>query len=166
MLATGGGIVSEPVTFDLILSSFYTIWLKAEPEEHMARVRKQGDLRPMADDKTAMAELITILSSREPLYARARTTLDTSGAKQDESLKRLLAMIYDCVSGCPWQSRSRQAGQSGSRAPSCADSSVFAGPSVPRRSGDDALPTMIWKPDHRRLRAPASGFELFFEMTC
>ncbi len=38
MLATGGGIVSEPLTFDLILSSFYTIWLKAEPEEHMARV--------------------------------------------------------------------------------------------------------------------------------
>ena len=48
VLATGGGIVSEPLTFDLVLSSFYTIWLKAEPEEHMARVRRQGDLRPMA----------------------------------------------------------------------------------------------------------------------
>ncbi len=48
VLATGGGIVSEPLTFDLILSSFYTIWLKAEPEEHMARVRRQGDLRPCA----------------------------------------------------------------------------------------------------------------------
>src|SRR5205085_5050031 len=55
VLATGGGIVSEPLTFDLILSSFYTIWLKAEPEEHMARVRRQGDLRPMADDRSAMA---------------------------------------------------------------------------------------------------------------
>ncbi|MGB8608717.1 helix-turn-helix transcriptional regulator, partial [Bradyrhizobium sp.] len=55
VLATGGGIVSEPVTFDLILSSFYTIWLKAEPEEHMARVRGQGDLRPMADDRSAMS---------------------------------------------------------------------------------------------------------------
>ena len=51
VLATGGGIVSEPLTFDLVLSSFYTIWLKAEPEEHMARVRGQGDLRPMADDR-------------------------------------------------------------------------------------------------------------------
>jgi XRE family transcriptional regulator, aerobic/anaerobic benzoate catabolism transcriptional regulator len=55
VLATGGGIVSEPLTFDLILSSFYTIWLKAEPEEHMARVRRQGDLRPMADDRSAIA---------------------------------------------------------------------------------------------------------------
>ena len=61
VLATGGGIVSEPLTFDLILQSFYTIWLKAEPEEHMARVRGQGDLRPMADDRSAMAELRTIL---------------------------------------------------------------------------------------------------------
>ena len=42
VLATGGGIVSEPLTFDLILSSFYTIWLKAEPEEHMARVRSRA----------------------------------------------------------------------------------------------------------------------------
>src|SRR5664279_2053221 len=71
VLATGGGIVSEPLTFDLILSSFYTVWLKAEPEEHMARVRRQGDLRPMADDRSAMTELRTILRSREPLYARA-----------------------------------------------------------------------------------------------
>ena len=79
VLATGGGIVSEPVTFDLILSSFYTIWLKAEPEEHMARVRGQGDLRPMADDRSAMAELRTILLSREPLYARASAVVDTAG---------------------------------------------------------------------------------------
>src|ERR1700748_3297531 len=70
VLAAGGGIVSEPVTFDLILSSFYTIWLKAEPEEHMARVRKQGDLRPMADDRSAMAELRHILTRAERVQAR------------------------------------------------------------------------------------------------
>ena len=82
VLATGGGIVSEPLTFDLILSSFYTIWLKAEPEEHMARVRGQGDLRPMADDRSAMAELRTILRSREPLYARASAVVDTARAQR------------------------------------------------------------------------------------
>src|SRR4029077_8019453 len=71
VLATGGGIVSEPLTFELILSSFYTIWLKAEPEEHMMRVRKQGDLRPMADDRSAMAVLRNILVSREPVDSRA-----------------------------------------------------------------------------------------------
>jgi XRE family aerobic/anaerobic benzoate catabolism transcriptional regulator len=93
VLATGGGIVSEPLTFDLILSSFYTIWLKAEPEEHMARVRKQGDLRPMADDRSAMAELRNILVSREPLYARAAATVDTAGLSVDAAAARLVDAV-------------------------------------------------------------------------
>lgn len=93
VLATGGGIVSEPLTFDLILSSFYTIWVKAEPEEHMARVRGQGDLRPMADDRSAMAELRTILRSREPLYARAAAVVDTAGLSVDAAAARLIDAV-------------------------------------------------------------------------
>jgi XRE family transcriptional regulator, aerobic/anaerobic benzoate catabolism transcriptional regulator len=93
VLATGGGIVSEPLTFDLILSSFYTIWLKAEPEEHMARVRGQGDLRPMADDRSAMSELRTILLSREPLYARASAVVDTAGLSVDAAAARLIDAV-------------------------------------------------------------------------
>jgi XRE family transcriptional regulator, aerobic/anaerobic benzoate catabolism transcriptional regulator len=93
VLATGGGIVSEPLTFDLILSSFYTIWLKAEPEEHMARVRGQGDLRPMADDRSAMAELRNILISREPLYARASAVVDTAGLSVDAAAARLIEAV-------------------------------------------------------------------------
>ncbi|MGY3605770.1 MULTISPECIES: helix-turn-helix transcriptional regulator [unclassified Bradyrhizobium] len=93
VLATGGGIVSEPLTFDLILSSFYTIWLKAEPEEHMARVRRQGDLRPMADDRSAMAELRNILLSREPLYSRATAVVDTAGLSVDAAAARLIEAV-------------------------------------------------------------------------
>jgi XRE family transcriptional regulator, aerobic/anaerobic benzoate catabolism transcriptional regulator len=93
VLATGGGIVSEPLTFDLVLSSFYTIWLKAEPEEHMARVRRQGDLRPMADDRSAMAELRNILVSREPLYARANAVVDTAGLSVDAAAARLIEAV-------------------------------------------------------------------------
>ncbi|MBV9394649.1 MAG: helix-turn-helix transcriptional regulator [Methylobacteriaceae bacterium] len=93
LLATGGGIVAEPVTFDLILSSFYTIWLKAEPEEHMRRVREQGDLRPMAGDASAMQELRAILVSREPFYAQARATVDTADSSVEEAAERLQALI-------------------------------------------------------------------------
>ncbi|WP_454633278.1 helix-turn-helix transcriptional regulator [Bradyrhizobium cenepequi] len=93
VLATGGGIVSEPLTFDLILSSFYTIWLKAEPEEHMGRVRRQGDLRPMADDRSAMAELRNILLSREPLYSRASAVVDTAGLSVDAAAARLIETV-------------------------------------------------------------------------
>lgn len=93
VLATGGGIVSEPLTFDRVLSSFYTVWLKAEPEEHMARVRKQGDLRPMADDRSAMLELRTILLSREPLYARAAVQVDTAGLTVEQAAERLIDAV-------------------------------------------------------------------------
>jgi XRE family aerobic/anaerobic benzoate catabolism transcriptional regulator len=93
LLATGGGIVAEPVTFDLVLSSFYTVWLKAEPEEHMRRVREQGDLRPMGGDASAMQELRAILVNREPFYARARAMVDTAGLSVDEAAERLYALI-------------------------------------------------------------------------
>jgi XRE family aerobic/anaerobic benzoate catabolism transcriptional regulator len=93
ILTTGGGIVAEPVTFELLLNSFLTVWLKAAPEEHMARVRQQGDLRPMADDRDAMAELRAILASREPLYARASLTVDTTGLDVEAAAARLVAAI-------------------------------------------------------------------------
>ena len=93
VLATGGGIVSEPLTFDRVLSSFYTIWLKAKPEEHMARVRRQGDLRPMADDRSAMQELRTILLSREPLYSRASTIVDTAGLSKEKAAAQLIKAV-------------------------------------------------------------------------
>ena len=93
IVATGGGIVAEPLTFDLLLASFFTVWLKAAPEEHMARVRQQGDLRPMADDRAAMQELRAILESREPLYARARVTVDTTGIGVEEGAEKLVAAI-------------------------------------------------------------------------
>jgi XRE family aerobic/anaerobic benzoate catabolism transcriptional regulator len=93
IVATGGGIVAEPLTFDLLLAAFVTVWLKAAPEEHMARVRQQGDLRPMADDRAAMQELRAILESREPLYARARVTIDTSGIAAEAAAKKLVSAI-------------------------------------------------------------------------
>ena len=97
VLATGGGIVSEPVTFDLVLSSFYTVWLRATPEEHMGRVRKQGDLRPMADDRSAMQELRTILLSREPLYARASAQVDTAGLDVEGAARRLTDTVAPVI---------------------------------------------------------------------
>lgn len=101
VLATGGGIVSEPLTFDLVLSSFYTVWLQAAPEEHMSRVRKQGDLRPMADDRSAMQELRTILQSREPLYARASASVDTAGLEVNDAATRLIDTVMPVLTKEP-----------------------------------------------------------------
>jgi XRE family transcriptional regulator, aerobic/anaerobic benzoate catabolism transcriptional regulator len=96
ILATGGGIVSESASFELLLSSFFTIWLKAAPEEHMARVRQQGDLRPMANERAAMDDLRMILSTREPFYARAAASIDTSGKSVDSGANEILSVIASC----------------------------------------------------------------------
>lgn len=89
VIATGGSIVSEPATFDLLLSTCFTVWLKAQPEEHMARVVAQGDMRPMAGNRQAMEDLRRILDSRSMLYAQADATVDTAGRSVRQSLKDL-----------------------------------------------------------------------------
>ncbi len=91
VIAAGGSIVSEPATYDLLLSSCFTVWLKASPEEHLARVTAQGDMRPMAASEAAMADLRRILAGREALYARADVAVDTAGIGIEESLQRLAA---------------------------------------------------------------------------
>ena len=93
ILAVAGGVVSEPETYARLLRHFHTIWLKASPEEHMARVLDQGDDRPIAGNPEAMADLKMILRSREALYERARHHVDTSGAPLDRSLEELETLI-------------------------------------------------------------------------
>ncbi len=79
VIATGGGLVSQPATFDLLRSRCYAVWLRATPEEHMSRVIAQGDLRPMAGSGEAMTDLKRILAGRESAYAQADLTFDTGG---------------------------------------------------------------------------------------
>jgi len=79
VIATGGGIVTEPATYQFLLTRCFTVWLRATPDEHMKRVIAQGDLRPMAGNTEAMEDLKRILSGREVAYARADLTFDTSG---------------------------------------------------------------------------------------
>lgn len=93
ILAVAGGIVAEPDTYKTLLENFHTIWVKASPPEHMARVREQGDERPMAGNPEAMEQLKSILTSREALYERAEAKLDTSGHTVDESADDLVALI-------------------------------------------------------------------------
>jgi XRE family transcriptional regulator, aerobic/anaerobic benzoate catabolism transcriptional regulator len=95
VIATGGGIVAEPASFEFLLDTCVTVWLRAAPEEHMRRVVAQGDMRPMRDNSRAMDDLHAILASREPLYAKADLTLDTSGRSTEESLAALLVLLQE-----------------------------------------------------------------------
>ncbi|MBX2826388.1 MAG: helix-turn-helix transcriptional regulator [Gammaproteobacteria bacterium] len=98
VLAVAGGVVSSPESFQFLRENFYTVWLKASPEEHMERVQAQGDSRPMAGNPAAMEELKSILTSREKLYADADFTVDTSGQNEKQSLQALLAVVQPLTS--------------------------------------------------------------------
>lgn len=93
VIATGGSIVSEPGTYDLLLSTCFTVWLKAAPEEHMARVLAQGDTRPMAGNDQAMEDLRRILEGRAMLYRQADVTVDTAGKPVEKSMAELRKAI-------------------------------------------------------------------------
>lgn len=95
VIATGGSLVSEPGTFDLLLTACYTVWVKASPEEHMSRTAAQGDLRPMSGNAEAMEDLRRILAEREALYAKADATVDTGATTVGQSFDQLLG----CVDG-------------------------------------------------------------------
>ena len=93
VLSVGGGMVSEKETFDYLLSNCYTVWIKAQPEEHMSRVMAQGDFRAMAGSGQAMEDLRRILEAREPLYGKADMHLDTSGSSVEDSFSKLKAAL-------------------------------------------------------------------------
>lgn len=93
VLATGGSLVTEPATYEMLLTSCLTVWVRTGPDQHMNRVIEQGDLRPMAENAKAMDDLVSILKSREPLYAKADRIIDTEGKKPEQSLRELISMI-------------------------------------------------------------------------
>ncbi|AMN44494.1 helix-turn-helix transcriptional regulator [Rhodoplanes sp. Z2-YC6860] len=99
VIATAGGIVSNPETYGLLLRRTHTVWISAQPEEHMGRVMKQGDFRPMAKNREAMADLHSILESRRADYARAELNLDTSGATIQQSFAKLSKLVAPWMKG-------------------------------------------------------------------
>lgn len=111
VMTTGGSIVSERETFDLLQSHFYCVWLKASPEEHMGRVIAQGDMRPFDGGRgkgaagaamdEAMEDIRRILASREALYARADAVVDTAARSLKQSLKDLERAVPPPTRGNP-----------------------------------------------------------------
>jgi XRE family aerobic/anaerobic benzoate catabolism transcriptional regulator len=101
VIATGGSLVVEPQTYQLLRSRCLTVWLRATPEEHMNRVIAQGDLRPIQGREHAMTELRTILAQRERLYALADATVDTSAHDEERCLQELLTLVGELGTQAP-----------------------------------------------------------------
>jgi XRE family transcriptional regulator, aerobic/anaerobic benzoate catabolism transcriptional regulator len=87
VIAAGGSLVTDPATYELLLERCFCVWLKASPEDHMARVMAQGDMRPFRGRAAALDEIRTLLADRDLLYARAAATIDTSGRTVKQCLQ-------------------------------------------------------------------------------
>ena len=93
IILTGGSVVSEKETFNFLLKNFYTVWIKASPKEHMKRVIKQGDLRPISSNPKAMEDLNNILKERQHLYSKASHIVNTENKDKIFSYKELVSKI-------------------------------------------------------------------------
>jgi XRE family aerobic/anaerobic benzoate catabolism transcriptional regulator len=93
VLATGGGLVTEPESFELVHRHCRSVWLRATPEEHWRRVVAQGDLRPMEGNRRAFEDLCAILEEREPLYERVELRVETSGRSVREVTEELAGVF-------------------------------------------------------------------------
>jgi XRE family aerobic/anaerobic benzoate catabolism transcriptional regulator len=97
VIATPGGIVSDPANFNLLLGHCTTVWLRADPEDHMKRVVAQGDMRPMAASREAMDDLKSILAGRAAFYSKADFQLDTSAQPQTPTFAALRTLVREAL---------------------------------------------------------------------
>ena len=97
VIAIPGGLVSDPATFNQLLSHCTTVWLQAAPEDHMGRVAAQGDMRPMASSKEAMEDLKGILVGRTPFYSKAQYRVDTSAQPLPQTFQTLRATVREAL---------------------------------------------------------------------
>ena len=97
VIATPGGLVSDAATFNLLLAHCTTVWLQAAPEDHMKRVRAQGDLRPIAASAEAMDDLRRILAGRAAFYSKAEFRLDTSAKPLQPTFEALRKLVRQAL---------------------------------------------------------------------
>jgi len=93
VVATGGSVVTDPENWRLIKRHCFTVWLRALPHEHMTRVQKQGDTRPMRGHPAAMDELKALLARRDPLYGEAQLAVRTTSKTPDKVASEIIAAL-------------------------------------------------------------------------
>lgn len=97
VIATPGGLVSDSANFNLLLQHCTTVWLQADPADHLARVAAQGDMRPMAASREALEDLKRILDGRSAFYSKADLSFNTSAYAVDDAFRALRREVRQLV---------------------------------------------------------------------
>lgn len=91
VIATGGGFPCRPGRMDALRALGTVVWLRGELRELWERARRAGE-RPVLAGRT-FEEVEALYGQREPHYARAHVTVDTTGLGPDQVVTRLLAAL-------------------------------------------------------------------------
>ena len=97
VIATPGGLVADSANFNLLLQHCTTVWLQADPADHMGRVAAQGDMRPMAASREAMEDLKRILEGRAAFYSKADLAFNTSAQPLEETHALLRRQVRELL---------------------------------------------------------------------
>ena len=90
VLATGGGIVTQPHNLPLLRQLGWVVLLKADPEELYRRVARNQD-RPLLKVADPRAKMEEMLGARDELYTEAaQFTVDSTGLRREEVMEKIV----------------------------------------------------------------------------
>ena len=98
VVATGGGVVTQPENWGLLHSGI-VIWLDVVPEQLLQRLKADSTVRPLLQTADPEVALNTLLNERRPLYAEADLTVvindETPEAVADGILQLVPSLLKD-----------------------------------------------------------------------
>jgi shikimate kinase len=98
VLATGGGSFMREETRQRIGDKAVSIWLKADTEIIMKRVRRRTD-RPLLQTADPVATVNRLLAEREPIYGKADITIASRDVPHDKIVDEVVAALHARLCG-------------------------------------------------------------------
>jgi len=92
VLATGGGAFTNPDTRSAIGAKGISIWLKAEFDVLMKRIRRRHD-RPLLKTDDPGATLRKLIEEREPVYALADLTVQSREVMHEKIVDEIVGAL-------------------------------------------------------------------------
>jgi shikimate kinase len=98
VLATGGGAYMREETRNRIRDKAVSIWLKADADIIMRRVKRRAD-RPLLQTADPAATIGRLLGEREPVYQHADITIWSRDVPHEKIVDECVAALHDRLCG-------------------------------------------------------------------
>lgn len=92
VLATGGGAFMNPQTRELVRQKGLSIWLKADLDVLLRRIKRRND-RPLLKNGDPAVTLTQLLAQRDPVYAEADVTIQSRDVPHETIMTEIIAAL-------------------------------------------------------------------------